>query len=267
MTTRAFTPQLTAPAVNNKYWISTKHGGLNECIIINKKTGACLPNCVGWAWGEAYRAWGVKPKLCRGNAEDWYHYKDGYKRGKDPKLGAIICWRKGKVGYSADGAGHVAFVEKINKDGTIVVSNSNYSGTRFFTRTLTKANNWYIGTGLVFQGFIYPPVTLVLTPTKSNIKLTNADYPTAIKQGNYFTITGTITSALPLLRVDVSVLDSAGKIVYRHTAKPKTKTYDIHKADQAMMFRKLKRGKYTYKVVALDANGSHVVLSKNFVVK
>lgn len=267
MATRAFTPQLTAPATNNKYWIHKSKGGLNECILINKKTGSCLPNCVAWAWGRAYSAWGVRPKLSRGNAEDWYSYKDGYGRGKTPKLGAIICWRKGKVGYSADGAGHVAFVEKINEDGSIVVSNSNYSGTRFFTRTLTKASKYYIGTGLTFQGFIYPPVVLVQTPPKSSIKLTNADYPVSIKQGNYFTITGKITSALALVRVDVAILDTKGGAVYKYTAKPKTKTFDVHKADQSMMFRKLKKGKYTYKITAWDNNGGHTVLSKKFVVK
>lgn len=264
---KAFTPQLTAPATNNKYWIHKSKGGLNECIIINRTTGSCLPNCVAWAWGRSYQAWGVRPKLSRGNAEDWYNYKDGYKRGKEPKLGAVICWRKGKAGYSADGAGHVAFVEKINADGSIVVSNSNYSGTRFFTRTLTKQSKWYIGAGLTFQGFIYPPVTLTLTPPKSGFKVRNADYPVTIKQGRYFTITGTVTSLLTITQIVVAILDSKGGAVFKFTAKPKTKTYNLHKADNAMMFRKLKKGKYTYKVTAWDANGSHAILTKPFVVK
>lgn len=261
---KVFEPRLTAPATNNKYYISKSKGGLNECIVINKKTGSCLPNCVGYAWGRAFESWGVRPKLSRGNAEDWYNYKDGYKRGQTPRLGAVICWRKGKAGYAADGAGHVAFVERINADGTIVVSNSNFSGTRFFTRTLSKADKWHIGAGLTFQGFIYQPVDLVLAPAKSSIKVVNADYPAKIKKGNYFTITGTIKSALKLSKVQVMILNKKGGIVFKYVAAPGTKSFDIHKADNAMMFRKLSRGDYRYKVMAWDANGSHVVLDKAF---
>ena len=55
---------------------------------------------------------------------------DGYKRGSTPKLGAIACWSLGVVGIGNDGAGHVAVVEQINSDGSIIVSESNYGGTR-----------------------------------------------------------------------------------------------------------------------------------------
>lgn len=261
---KQFTPRLTAPAQSNKYYIHKSKGGLGETIIIDKKTGSVLANCVGFAWSRAYESWGVRPKLSRGNAEDWWGYKDGYKRGQTPRLGAIICWRKGKVGYSADGAGHVAFVEKINKDGTIVVSNSNYSGTRFFTKTLTPKDKYHIGTGLTFQGFIYPPVELVAAPPKSSLKMTNADYPVKVKKGNYFTIRGTITSALKMSKVRVMILDKKGGIKFQYTAAPNAKTFDVHKADAAMMFRKLAKGEYTYKVMAWDANGSHTVMAKAF---
>jgi len=263
---RKFTPRLTAPAATNKYWINTAYGGKNECIVIDKKTGSCLPNCCGYAWGRAYQAWGSRPKLSRANAENWYpNTQDGYKRGKEPKLGAVICWRKGKAGYAADGAGHVAFVEKINPDGSITISNSNYSGTRFFLKTIKAP--WKIGTGLTFQGFIYPPVTLVEEPPKSKMTLKNADYPVKIKKGNYFTIQGTITSALKMSKVQVAILDKRGGYKYKYTAAPNAKTWDVHKADQAMMFRKLDKGTYTYRILAWDANGQHDVLKKTFEVR
>ena len=264
-----FKERVTAPAVNNKYYISTKFGGKCECIIINRTTGACLPNCVGYAWGRAYEAWGIKPKLSRANAEDWWAYKDGYKRGQTPKVGSVICWRKGKAGYSADGAGHVAFVERVNKDGTILVSNSNYSGTRFFTRTLSPKNDWYIGAGLTFQGFIYPPVTFTAEKPESIISIKNADYPVSIKQGRYFTIQGKIISALPMTKVQVAVLDSKlTKYFYRYekTLK-KVKTFNVHLADDTMMFRKLKKGTYWYRIMAWDTNGGHTVMKRKFVVK
>lgn len=262
-----FKPMLSAPAVNNKYFIHVSKGGKNECIIIDKKTGSCLPNCVAFAWGRAYMAWGVKPKLSRGNAENWFGYKDGYKRGKTPKIGAVACWRKGKAGYSADGAGHVAFVEKVNADGSAVVSNSNYSGTRFFTKTISPKDGWNIGAGLTFQGFIYAPVTLTPANPKSKITLTNADYPVSMKQGEYFTIRGKLTSALSMSQVVVGIMDKNDRYLFRFTAKPKTKTFDVHKADNAMMFRKLKKGTYKYKIIAWDLNGAHVVIDKTFAVK
>lgn len=261
---KLFTPRLTAPATNNKYFIHTSKGGYNSCILINKSTGSCLPNCVGYAWGRAYESWGVKPRLSRSNAENWYNEtSDGYKRGKSPKIGSVICWRKGKAGYAADGAGHVAFVEKVNDDGSIVVSNSNYSGTRFFTRTI-KGPKWEIGTGLTFQGFIYPPVSFVLAKPKSSFKISDADYPVKVKKGHYFTIHGTLTSALKISKVVVAILDSKGAAKFKFTAAPGTKSWNIHKADNAMMFRKLGKGTYTYMITAWDSNGSHVVMKKTF---
>lgn len=47
-----FIPRTRAPAENDPHWISTKYGGMNECIIINAKTGSVLPNCVDYAWGR-----------------------------------------------------------------------------------------------------------------------------------------------------------------------------------------------------------------------
>lgn len=158
-----FTPRLSAPSATNKYYKHTSAGGLNECILIGG--GSCLPNCVGYAWGRFYEIMGKRPTLSKGNAENWYSFNDGYKRGKTPKLGAVICWAKGKVGVSSDGAGHVGIVEKINSDGSIVVSQSGYGGSRFFTSTIKKG---YAQSGYTFLGFIYNPAVSDSTTTKSS---------------------------------------------------------------------------------------------------
>ena len=149
-----FKPRLTAPSTSDKHWLHTSKGGLNSCILISSKS--CLPNCVGYAWGRFYEIMGKAPKLSRSNAEMWFgNTADGYKRGKTPKLGAVICWRKGKAGNYADGAGHVAIVEQIKADGSIVISESGYKAFRFRTRTLKPP--YAIGGAYVFQGFIYNP--------------------------------------------------------------------------------------------------------------
>lgn len=148
-----FIPRTTAPSTSDKNWIHISYGGYNSCIHISG--GSVLPNCVGYAWGRARELMGKDPALSRNNAENWWGHNDGYERGQTPRLGAIACWRKGSVNSSSDGAGHVAVVEQINADGSIVTSNSNYSGKRFFTQKFAKG---YALSGQVFQGFIYLPV-------------------------------------------------------------------------------------------------------------
>lgn len=186
-----YKPRLTAPSESNKYYKHTSAGGLNKCIHI--KGGSCLPNCVGYAWARAYENLGYEPKLSRGNAENWWGYtSDGYKRGQTPKLGAVVCWSKGRVGVESDGAGHVGIVEEINKD-SITVSMSAYGGTRWFTRTFPIGSYSY--NSYVFQGFIYLPVefeeekktetTTNKTSTTSKAKFTKGDKVKVTKAVTY----------------------------------------------------------------------------------
>lgn len=152
----AYKPRLTAPTTTDKHWISTSKGGYNRCIVIDSKTGSVLPNCVGYAWGRFMEILGKAPTLSRANAENWWDYSDGYERGQTPRLGAVICWRKGKAHKSKDGAGHVAIVEAIAADGTITTSNSAYGGKRFYTQKL-KPPNYTWSSAFTKQGFIYNP--------------------------------------------------------------------------------------------------------------
>lgn len=141
----AFTPRLSAPSYSNKYYYS-----LNRFY----KSGYGLPNCTCYAWGRFYEILGSEPKLSLSNAENWWAHKDGYERGQTPRLGAVICWRKGKAGNGADGAGHVGIVEAISKT-KITVSMSAWGGTRWYLRTFTIGKYSY--NGFTFQGFIYNP--------------------------------------------------------------------------------------------------------------
>lgn len=150
-----YTPRLASPSISDRYWIKTSYNGLNECILIDGSNGSCLPNCVGYAWGRFYEILGTKPTLSKSNAENWYNTNDGYERGQSPKLGAVICWRKGEAGNGNDGAGHVAIVERINADGSILTSNSGYGSSRFWLQTVRAPYN--IGANYYFQGFIYNP--------------------------------------------------------------------------------------------------------------
>ena len=96
--------------------------------------------------------------LSRANAELWYgNTADGYSRGSTPRLGAVICW------HSTRSGGHVAIVEKIKANGDIVTTNSAYSGSYFYTKTLSPPN-YYMGKSYTFQGFIYNPTNFDPTP-------------------------------------------------------------------------------------------------------
>ena len=151
-----FKKRTESPSVTNKFYIKVGNGGYNRAMEINKTTHSCLPNCCGlvhgrWLESQNQKDFKKYDKLCTGNARSYYGKKDGYKRGKTAKLGAIICFDKIK------GSGHVAFVEEIKSNGDIVTSNSGYNGSRFFLKTLKKKKNYSYGEKYTFQGFIYNP--------------------------------------------------------------------------------------------------------------
>lgn len=160
-----YIPRLTAPGTDDKNWIHINYGGYNSCLYIGNKS--CLPNCVGYAWGRWRELLGKTPNLSRSNAENWWGTKDGYERGQTPKLGAVICWRKGKAGVGSDGAGHVAIVEQVNADGSIITSNSAYNGTRFYLKTIKPP--YELGGSYAFQGFIYIPLDFDGTTTNKEL--------------------------------------------------------------------------------------------------
>lgn len=212
-----YTPRLSSPSSSNKNFIHYSNGGYNRCIEI--ENGSCLPNCVGYSWGRWRELLGENPRLSRSNAENWWGYtSDGYKRGQTPKLGAVICWRKGRVGDESDGAGHVAVVEQIKSNGDIVTSESVYGGERFRTKSYTKASDYYLAKGYVFQGFIYIPIEFETEKTYS--------------KGDY-----RVTDA-SLLNVRTGASTSYRKKVYKEFTKNAQKQiYDLvrYKADGYVM--------------------------------
>ena len=157
-----YSARTTAPSTSDKNYKHTSAGGYNYCILVSG--GSVLPNCVGYAWGRWRELLGKYHELSRNNAESWYLKNDGYKRGQTPKLGAVACWRKGVAGVESDGAGHVAIVEKIYSDGTILTSNSAWNGSRFYMKEIKPP--YSLGGSYVFQGFIYLPISFDEETTK-----------------------------------------------------------------------------------------------------
>ena len=169
----AYKPRLTAPSKTNKFYYK------NNPFY---QSGYGLPNCTCYAYGRFYEVLGEKPKLSLSNAENWYSHKDGYDRGKTPKLGAVICWRKGKAGYGADGAGHVAVVENVYPDGSILIGQSGWGASKTFWTQKIKPP-YAFGSAYTFQGFIYNPA--VKEKPKPEGKTYSGTFPTLPKRG-YF---------------------------------------------------------------------------------
>lgn len=112
-------------------------------------------------------------------------------------------------------------------------------------------------------------LTLFAVPTAaaSALKLTDATYPTVIKQGDPFIAKGVVTSDCNILTVVIGAYTSSGEKSFEYTAKPGTKSYDISNVDYLLTFSKLKSGSYIYKIVASDTKSTDVVLlNKSFTV-
>ena len=164
----AYIPRLTAPTYDDLKQINIKYGGgLNHALTINKTTGSVLPNCTGYVHFRALELCGpeIESKLCLYNAVAYFDYTaDGLERGQTPRLGAIAVWSGGSKGY-----GHVAVVETLYSDGSFLCSNSNYSGTRFYTKRV-YAPSYQPWSGYKLLGFIYlpwdKPLSYVGTPVE-----------------------------------------------------------------------------------------------------
>lgn len=140
-----FVPRLTSDGIQgNPYWYDYNPFA---------QAGFPLPNCTAYCWGRWYEIQGQYPELPLGNANTWWRdaLNMGKKTGQTPQLGAII------VTWYSDG-GHVAIVEQINSDGSIVTSNSGWPEDFFWIETLYPSNG-YIASWMpdeaYFQGFIY----------------------------------------------------------------------------------------------------------------
>ena len=153
-----FQARLTIPAKNNLYYVAKSEGGWNPGIPRPSGSKLQFANCVFYALGRFAELWGIWLKST--DAENFAAVAKnmGLTVSRTPQPGAIACWAKGKVGVSSDGAGHVAVVEQIAADGSIVTSESGWSASKpFWTQTRKDDGNWGQAAGYAFQGFILPP--------------------------------------------------------------------------------------------------------------
>ena len=151
-----FKPRLSRPESGNPYYNTPDAGGYAVGAIIGYPEDAgcnVLSNCVGYSASRFNECIGADKwlyLLYPPDPSEWMARakSQGLKTGAEPKLGAVLVW-----GH------HVANVEQINDDGTIVTSESGWGCSNSFW--LTKRNNddgcWNGAQFGAFQGFIYLP--------------------------------------------------------------------------------------------------------------
>lgn len=161
-----FKPRFTRPEAGNKYYIRSASGGYSGAIKGHPTDKDCdvLHNCVGYAAGRFNEIIGAKKFVYfqhPPNAEDFYDtaIAAGLPVGQQPQIGAVACWAKGKTHNGTDGAGHVAVVEEIKSDGSIITSESGYGAqSPFWTQHRYKeSGNWGQSSAYRFLGFVYQP--------------------------------------------------------------------------------------------------------------
>lgn len=149
----------TKPTEKDKYYVLSSSGGYAKGIPGSSGGKMVIPNCAGYAacrFNEYNQTGYMKYFPYWRNAE--YFYEDGKKQGlkvgSTPKVGSILCWE----GIGA-AAGHVAFVEDVKPDGSIITSESAWKGTAFYTmHRYRESGNWGMNAKTYkFTGFIYSP--------------------------------------------------------------------------------------------------------------
>lgn len=107
-----------------------------------------------------------------------------------------MVWQKGATLNGADGAGHVAIVEKVINDTEVYTSESAYGGTAFRNATRKKGSDgkWGMGSDYKFLGFIYNPAPCCSDDAKADNSggSTVTDTSLTFKVGDVVQFTGGI---------------------------------------------------------------------------
>ena len=99
---------------------------------------------------------------------------------------------------------------------------------------------------------------------KPKIKISSVRTPKSVKRKKEFNFSGKIKSDKKLTAVRVQIISSSGKVVQSAKAKPLGKTYNIKKLNKKIKFKKLRKGKYRFKVSAKNASGWKTLVNKKF---
>ena len=240
--------QTTLPNKGNPFYNTTSNGGYSWCIQGKPVVSGLnvLDNCVGWSCGRFNEVYaettgykGMKYPQLHCNAEYFIDRAKslGLSYQQEPTLGGIMVWEgKGSL------AGHVASVEQINSDGSVLTSESGYNHFDFRNYTRIKGNgNWGLNSNFKYLGCIINPAN-----PKPEPKPTPSDYPFngIVKKGSYlYNENGSKYPSPAKVNRNVEVLGEQGN---RYKVYGNTFTPHIVYVDKGNV---IKEGKYPFKAV------------------
>ena len=160
-------PRTTKPEKGNKYFTRKASGGYSTCIKGKPTDKDCdvLANCVGCGDGcyNEQLDLGYEKYHFNCDAENFIEraVASGLSVYKNPMVGGIMCWAKGKPGVHSDGAGHVAYCTKVDDiyDPKVSECSESAYGGKAFYRTSRKIGNgnWGMNSNYTYRGCIAPP--------------------------------------------------------------------------------------------------------------
>ena len=99
------------------------------------------------------------------------------------------------------------------------------------------------------------------------LSITGYNYPTTIKKGGVFSITGTVSSgSSKITSLTVGVYNSAGTLKTGKTVSPNATSYNVANVDDYIAFNTLDAGTYKYRITATNSSGTKILLDKEFTV-
>ena len=145
-----FSRRTTAPESWNNYYYNAAYNPYTYETYV--RNADLIGECTWYVWGRAYEILGYRPNISNRYAKDFYAYNlnsGAYPYGNEPKLGAIACFAPHN---HAHWTGHVAIVEAVGTDGSVILSEYNFVSRHAFSANRylnpTEARTWV-------QGYIY----------------------------------------------------------------------------------------------------------------
>lgn len=151
--------------MDKRFYTQKKAGGLSPCILGNNShgqrawSGSVLPNCVGWAWGRWHEVAGLPlfNFFARGDAADLAAALkgEGMTLQEAPSIFGMMVWDNGQEG-------HVAIVEEIREDGSVVTSESGWYMDEAAVYVVRSGKDWrkgcsWMGPDYVYKGCVVHP--------------------------------------------------------------------------------------------------------------
>lgn len=185
-----FEPRTYRPEYGNPYYNRSGHGGFNPCIVGNRPKGAgplvrtgypgldVLPNCTGYVTGRFNEV--IGENNCR-YFGDTYAYlylgmakKQGLQISDHPTLGGVMVWSGG----ANTGLGHVACIERVYDDGSVLTSESEWNGLPFICYHRREGSDHKWRAGCYWMDSTYKFLGFVMNPAVGDITMTQNEWNT-----------------------------------------------------------------------------------------